>query len=200
MKHYGDITGDCPAYKVYKYTFPDGKVYVGVTKNSISTRRDQGYQHNKRLQDAIHEVGFKSVTVTILADGLTQNKAFELEEYYIGILQSNDAEKGFNVSFGGKSTFKGLHHSEEHKAYLSDLYKGKVFTPDHIAHLCESHKAERKPVIRMMLDGRTTYYKSLSDAALNASGFKSNISRACQNGKPYKESYWFFVDEGGDAR
>lgn len=54
MKHLGDITKingaeietvDVITAKVYKYTFPDGKVYIGMTTKSLEERRDSGYQH-----------------------------------------------------------------------------------------------------------------------------------------------------------
>ena len=38
------------AYKVYKYTFPNGMIYIGCTKNSIKERWYSGYKHNSRME------------------------------------------------------------------------------------------------------------------------------------------------------
>ena len=187
------------AYRVYRYTFPDGKMYIGVTKNKIETRRDQGYQHNKPLQEAIRSVGWGGLKVDILEDGLSQKEAFEKERYYIQELGTSNPEYGYNISLGGKATFEGLHHTETHKKYMSGLLKGIVFTDEHIAHLCEAHSGERKPVVRILDDGMTIKYKSLGDAAIAVGGYKANIGRACESGKPYKGSRWAF-EEGGDER
>jgi len=109
-------------YRIYRYTFPDGKVYIGVTKNRIETRRDQGYQHNKALQKAIRSVGWSGMKVEIIEDGLNKSEAYEKEKYYIKKYCSNDPDKGYNISLGGKATFENLHHTEEHKKYMSNLY------------------------------------------------------------------------------
>lgn len=53
-------------YKIYKYTFPNGKIYIGMTKNSIQYRKDCGYQHNIQLRDAIRNFGWKNISVEIL--------------------------------------------------------------------------------------------------------------------------------------
>lgn len=179
------------SYRVYRYTFPDGKIYIGVTKNSIATRRDQGYQHNKSLRDAIKEIGFKNIKVDILADYFEQEEAFRLEEYFIAKYKADDPKHGYNISKGGKSTFKGLHHTEEHKQYMRDKLRGIQFSEEHIEHLKESHKKERIPVVCFRpYGGEPKYYESLGSAAESINGYKSNISRACNNGKLYKGFYW----------
>ena len=53
-------------YKVYQYCFPDGMLYIGMTKNSIEVRRDQGYQHNPRLRQALRDAGWQKECVHIL--------------------------------------------------------------------------------------------------------------------------------------
>lgn len=187
-------------YRVYRYVFPDGMIYVGMTKNSIQTRRDQGYQHNKRLQTAIRSVGWAGLTVEILADNLTREQAEEKEKYFISVFRSDNPENGYNVSSGGKSTFAGLKHSESYKKHMSDLYKGRSFSQETLNKMKESHKPERKEVIQYALSGEELkVFESLHDAADKVKGYAANISRACKSGKPYKQSLWAYK-KGGDDR
>ena len=192
-------SAELPTYKIYQYLFPSGKIYIGMTKNSIATRRDQGYQHNKPLQIAIKETGFSNIVVDILEDGLSQNEAFEMEKYYISKFQSNNPQKGFNISKGGKCTFEGLHHTSKHKQHMRELYQGRVFTEEHLTHLREGHKTEQRSVIGIMPNGDQIQFDGLRDAAESVGGYRSNISRACKNGKPYKGVVWLFT-KGGDDR
>ena len=210
MIHLGDITKisgyTAPpvevviggSYKIYKYTFPDGKVYIGMTKNSIQTRRDQGYSHNKPLQEALRTAGWKNVIVDILEEGLSHEIACEKERYYIHIMDADKPQYGYNVSKGGKSTFEGLKHTEAYRKKMSELNKGKVFSEETIQKIKTCHTKERKAVIQMSLCEKVLEkFDSLGDAALAVAGHKSNISRACKNGNIYKGFKWAF-DEGRD--
>lgn len=183
-------------YKVYKYTFPDGKIYIGVTKNTIQYRKDCGYQHNKPLTNAIRKVGFRNICVDVLFETEDQMLAFEKEKILIEEQNARNPKFGYNISAGGKNTFEGLHHTEEHKQKMSNLYKGKNWSNDAIKNMRESHKKERKPVCSVSDDGAIIHtYKSLGEAAEDVGGFKSNISRACMNqNKKYKNVYWKRVE------
>lgn len=190
-------------YKVYRYTFPDGKIYIGVTKNTIQYRKDCGYQHNQPLTNAIRSVGFKNVIVDILTETDDKNEAYEKEIYFIDKYKATDPTIGYNISYGGKDTFQGLKHTDAHKKKMSLLYTGKTFSKETIEKMLEAHKKEWKPVDSITENGTViNHYKNLADAAKDVGGYKSNISRACKNpGKPYKGLYWRFATiEGGDDR
>ena len=178
-------------YIVYKYEFPNGMIYIGVTKNTIQVRREQGYQHNRQLQDAVKQFGWNNVTTEILEENLSEDEAFSKEIDYIGLLNANDPRKGFNVSKGGKATFAGLKHTEEHKKYMSSVLTGKTFSQTHIDNLKHSHAFQRKSVSQYSKNGKfIQHFNSLADAAACVGGCKANISRAVLNGKPYKGFLW----------
>jgi predicted GIY-YIG superfamily endonuclease len=183
------------SYRVYQYTFPDGMIYIGVTKNTVEQRRNQGYQHNKRLQNAMREVGWSNIQVDILADDLTQNEAFEKEKYFIELLDTTNPAIGYNLSKGGKSTYAGLKHTDEYRQKMSKLYKGKVFSDETLKRMKEAHRKERKAVACFTVDGEQVgSYESLHEAAKACNGYPTNISRACkQAGKIYKGYMWFFI-------
>lgn len=181
-------------YKVYKYTFPDGKIYVGVTKNTIQYRNNCGYQHNKLLQQAIRSVGFANVTKEILCESADKLEAFNKEKEYIFLLHSDDPSIGFNISKGGKNTFEGLKHTKAHREKMSALYKGRTFSSETLKRMRMSHAKERKEVLCIDDDGNVVErYESLGDAATAIGGFKSNISRSCGTGKKYKNFLWEFA-------
>ena len=58
-------------YSVYKHTFPDGKVYIGISINP-KTRwsRGHGYKNNKIMDKEIKNVGWENITHEILFENL----------------------------------------------------------------------------------------------------------------------------------
>lgn len=185
------------SYKVYKYIFPNGKIYIGTTKNTIAKRREQGYQHNQALKDACRKYGWSNVETIILADGLTQDEAFKKEKEFILKYHATSGDVGFNVSPGGKATFKGLKHTAEHRQHMSELYQGKVFSSETLRKMKEAHKKEQKAVIATSESGEKTEFESLHEAAKKVGGRPTNVSRAANNNTQYKGFKWAFA-EGGD--
>lgn len=95
---------------VYCMEFPNGKKYVGKTKRldkrfGLYERYCKG---NKYLSAAIEEFGFDNVDVRVLCevkccDDVDLDLCLSiLEIKYIRELGTTDAEKGYNVSFGGE--------------------------------------------------------------------------------------------------
>ena len=187
MKQYGE-----KKYKVYLYEFPNGKVYVGMTHLSLSERRDCGYHHNKILEQAMRQCGWKAITKHILEDGLKHEEAEQKEIQYIQKFKANDPEFGYNISSGGRKTFEGLHHSEEHKQYMSNVLKGKPFSKEHMEALKNAHVKERRPVVSVdPVTNISTRYESMREAAKAVCGHPTNISRSCdKSNKLYKGFYW----------
>lgn len=182
-------------YKVYKYTFPDGKVYIGMTSLSLEQRRDNGYQHNRKLQEAMRLYGWFGFSHEVLIDGLTEQQAAEEEQRLIAEHDATNPSKGYNVSLGGKSTFKGLKHSEMHKRRMSEMYRNRQFSKEHLEHMKNAHAEERVAVKSVDALGRVIKkYDSLGDAANDVGGHKSNVTRACKSGKPYKGVYWQYAE------
>lgn len=182
-------------YKVYKYTFPNGKVYIGMTSLSLEQRRDNGYQHNRKLQEAMRLYGWFGFSREVMIDGLTEQQAAKEEQRLIAEYDATNPNKGYNVSLGGRSTFKGLKHSEQHKARMSDLYKGRTFSENSLKKMKEAHAKERIAVRSTDASGSVIKeYDSLGDAANDVGGHKTNVTRACKSGKPYKGVYWCYAE------
>ena len=183
---------DMGAYKVYLYEFPNGKVYVGMTRNTLEARRDAGYHHNKRLQAAIRRYGWGGFEHKIVIDGLTKEDAEIEEQKLIRELDSLNPQKGYNVSAGGKCTFAGLKHTKEYKKKMREINQGKKYSEATIQRMRDAHAKERKAVTSYSMEGEVVgEYNSLHDAANAINGHPTNVARACK-GRVYKGLLWRF--------
>lgn len=99
---------------IYKYTFPNGKVYIGQTRVSV---RDRHYQHMSAANDpdrrTICEVAIKKygepkieIIETIEVEDSEVTKLIglldEAEKKWIEKYDSTNREKGYNITHGGQ--------------------------------------------------------------------------------------------------
>ena len=113
-------------YYVYKHTAPNGKVYIGITRQ-IPERRwrnGNGYDHNKHFFNAIIKYGWDNFKHEILYSGLTKEEAEKIEISLIAEYKSNDPEYGYNIESGGFCA-TGIIPNEETRKKLSKVHKGK---------------------------------------------------------------------------
>lgn len=136
-------------YIVYKHTTPSGKVYIGITGNTVERRWQNGrnYKSNKHFTNAIKKYGWDNIKHEILSDNLTKEQAEAKEILLIKKYKSNNMNYGYNVENGGNATgklseetkkkisiankgktswLKGKHWSEEHKKRISEKEKGRI--------------------------------------------------------------------------
>lgn len=61
-------------YSVYKHTFPNGKVYIGMTSRKPKDRwhNGKGYKTQSLIHKAIQEYGWNNVKHEILFENLTK--------------------------------------------------------------------------------------------------------------------------------
>lgn len=134
-------------YLVYKLTSPNGKSYIGRTKNYLKRCNDHKNGNKCRLlQDAIKEFGWHHFNHEILKDGLTLHQANLLEEFYIDFYQTLEPN-GYNSQTGGIKT----KFSEASKKRISDSHKGQIawnkgkkLTPEHREKLRLSHLGKKQ--------------------------------------------------------
>ena len=143
-------------YKIYKYTSPSGKVYIGQTCQTIANRaRKNGerYKECTHFWRAIQKYGWENFTLDILEDNLNSQEANEKEAYYISLYDSTNPKKGYNLKEGGnqakmsdeikKKLSKarlGMHHSEATKEKISNALKNKPKSEEHKKKLSEAAK------------------------------------------------------------
>ena len=109
-------------YTVYKHTFPNGKVYIGITMMDPVKRWNggSGYRKQPKIYNAILYYGWRNIKHDILYTGLSKAEA-EATEIRL-IAQYNSTKNGYNVDHGGNTTGT---HSEETKQKISTANKGK---------------------------------------------------------------------------
>lgn len=115
-------------YYVYKHTFPNNKVYIGITKQKPQNRWDngKGYKHNNYIKNAINKYGWSNIEHKILFENLTKEEAEQKEIELIAFYKSNQKNFGYNIENGGHVNCV----SEETKKKLSVANKGKIISKE----------------------------------------------------------------------
>lgn len=122
---------------VYRHTFPNGKVYIGITGQKPHERwcNGTGYKHQSLVYRAILRYGWDNIQHDVIARGLSHEQACEMEIELIKAYDSTDPKRGYNVSCGGdggpgfsgeKHPMYGKHHTKESRRKMSESTKGQV--------------------------------------------------------------------------
>lgn len=92
-------------YKIYVHIFPNGKLYIGQTRLSLSYRFGKNgnkYKGCKRFYEAIKENGWDNIKHILLFDDLSSEMADIIEIYLIKKYKTYDINYGYNMTLGGK--------------------------------------------------------------------------------------------------
>ena len=110
---------------VYKHTAPNGKVYIGITKQQPQDRWKGGFGYvtNIVFYRAIQKYGWDNIEHEIVFDGLTYEEAKEAEVRLIAEYNATDRRYGYNVTAGGDNAISRPHTDEE-KRHYSELWRG----------------------------------------------------------------------------
>lgn len=122
-------------YTVYKFTFSNGKTYIGQTslEPTVRWKNGEGYK-NQDVYDAIQKEGWEHLKKEILHTNLNKEQAAAYERYYIKKYDS--IKNGYNRSPGGLITkpntinkYNDFIEDKVYKDYLikimSEVYHGK---------------------------------------------------------------------------
>ena len=106
------------------------KRYIGQTcqKVNLRWRNGNGYKNCPRFYSAICHYGWDNFDHIILEENLSQQEADQKEIYYINFYQSNDPDKGYNMTIGG-NTLAIYYQDEEHRKEQS--IRRKQYFLDH---------------------------------------------------------------------
>lgn len=208
-------------YTVYQHIFPNGKRYIGVTRNSVEKRWGyQGYNYKSQVVGrAIEKYGWDNIEHDIFAVCETKEHAERLERWLVKYYDTTNPMHGYNVLPGGDvavndatpemrykigSGNRGRKHTEEEKQRISDGVKrafsrpksngcfGKKASEETKEKMRNSHADIAKAVICYTLSGEfVARYRTINEAALSAGVGTCAISRCCRHVPKYKTAKGF---------
>ena len=169
-------------YKVYILTLTDGRVYIGMTRQTLSMRCRKGaYNGCPGIGKAINEYGMDAFKVGLIAENLTKSEAELIEKEMIASYDSTNPNKGFNVALGGN--IEGRHSTITRKK-MSDGQKGRKFSEEHLSRMRKPklNGTLRRTVLQYDLDGNfIREYGSVYLAAESVGGWWQSISKCCHH-------------------
>ena len=187
------------SYCVYKHTFPNGKVYIGITCQKPEKRWRCGYGYldkNKngkyaqsRMAHAILKYGWDNVEHEIIWTELTKEEAEQKEIEFISKYKSNNSKFGYNSDNGGNTVGK---LSEETKRKMSESRKGSRISEETKLKII-NNSPKKKRVLCVETD---VVYTSIGDAYRATDISVSKISAVCNKKKNTAGGYhWKFIDK-----
>lgn len=118
-------------YLIYSLTFPNNKVYIGITtdfKRRMSQHKHSSKKRNLKLYNAIRKYGWENIKKEIISKGYTLEEINLLEIEYIVMYDS--INNGYNLSPGGH--IPNINQSEIMKEWMKDPeVKNKAITALH---------------------------------------------------------------------
>ena len=155
---------------VYKHTFPNGKIYIGIADNCEARwNNGNGYSENKEMYADIKKYGWNNIKHEIIQRCYRREKAEELEKLLILAYQSEVPEIGYN-----RTTFR------EH---LLSLSTEQVTSNPH-THLDDCVRKQPDPEWRKKLSKsvlcKTTgeIFSSIKEAAIAKGIYAGDLSQA----------------------
>ena len=138
------------SFFVYCHTVPNGKVYIGQTRQNPYTRwhNGSGYRQNPYFTNAIKKYGWENIKHEILEYDLSQEEANAIEKEYISRYRSNDRRYGYNITDGGEA---GFYVPEETREKLRKINTGRK-RPHSEEHNLHGSQAKGHPVKQFTLD------------------------------------------------
>lgn len=130
---------------VYLVTGPTGKRYVGITSKTIDARWKQHvsdaarHRSNSVLHAAIRKYGQEAFSLEQIGSCDTWEAACEMEKAEIAS-RGTFSPDGYNLTLGGDGLL-GVKHSEEFKAFISEVHKGRVVSDLTRERLRAAHEA-----------------------------------------------------------
>lgn len=172
-------------YLVYKHTFPNGKVYIGITSNEPNKRWKNGFGYvtQKKMFNSIVRYGWDNIKHEILYRNLNKQQAFKLEEELITFYKSNNYNFGYNIY--SNKTIKGANNTKTHSQIMKEYYN------DYSNRMkLRNRNAINKPVVCVETG---IIYKSTAEAT-RLTGC-NHISSCCKNSnKTSKNYHWKYID------
>jgi group I intron endonuclease len=182
------LKDECAEYCVYKHTCPEGKSYIGRTKNY--QKRCSEHQRMDKCSlfyEAIQKHGWGNFSHEILKSNITVDEANNWEKFYIE-KENTMYPNGYNLTSGGTDTFDV---SDLTKKKLSIAHTGKKLSEDHKRKLSlHRHSEDAKEKMRRSNKGISAETRAKMNTAMKGLK-KSEAHRMAMSesrkGKPQTE-------------
>lgn len=147
-------------YTVYVLKFPNGKRYVGMTRQGVDRRwsNGSGYRNNVKMYPDIQKYGWNNVDKSEIYDHLDRDGARALERTLISAYDS--INNGYNSTDGGEC---GSDVSAEFD------YNGETLDSHQIAEMCDGEINSHD------ITTRVNHHKWDLDRAMNQKKMQKNI-------------------------
>lgn len=193
---------------VYIHTTPSGKKYVGITSQSVKERwrNGNGYKYNSHFTRAISKYGWDSISHEVVADGLSEDAAKQMEIELIQQYDSTNQNYGYNISCGGEGTLGVRHYGEDNPFYgKSHSCENKMLIANSIRHAWDEGVFDEvicRPVYQFDMNGDfLKAYKSVRHAEDETGISHSVICRVCNGKLNCTHGFtWVYQDECFDLQ
>lgn len=113
-------------YKVYIHTTPDGRKYVGMTKQKVELRwcDGKGYKQ-KYFRNAINCFGWENIKHEIIAENLNEEDACKMEVFLIQKYKTTNRKYGYNT-MNGNVLPRGKNNKSFWKTFLGEELYAKM--------------------------------------------------------------------------
>ena len=151
---------------VYKITFPNNKVYIGISNNIYRRmlEHNSDFRNNLPIEKAIQKYG-KITEFVILEEINPNNRELmrEREKFWISVFNSNKKEFGYNISEGGDGADIG---SNNHQAKLTEeqyqqVYKDLIDNKLSLQEIADKYEMHLSSI--SYLNNGHTYFHSTID-------------------------------------
>lgn len=133
-------------YLVYVHTVPNGKKYVGITRQDKERRwlKGAGYEHQPKFYKAIQEYGWRNILHEVIAENLTEQEARQMEKEYISKFGCYDMN-GYNTKSGGKDKWIHIRCTEQERQDITEQAKEhNMNVAEYIRYLVAKEREERE--------------------------------------------------------
>lgn len=137
---------------LYKLSFPNGKVYIGITDKTVDIRFGrhciQAHEPIRKTRNdtplyrAIRKYGKDSITISTLSSSDEWQWLAQAEILAIKLYKATDPAFGYNVTEGGQGP-KGYRHTEQTKRKMSEKAKLRTFSEEHRRKISEAGKGRK---------------------------------------------------------
>ena len=174
-------------WKVYRFTFPDGKVYIGCTCQELKDRCKMKNYKGMPVYQAFSNFPKGSWQLDLLSVWDNEEAGYQAEIDAIEFYGSTDPKKGYNRANGGKGA-KGVKHTEEWKRRNGDMMRGRKRSPETIAKIAAKNRGRHLPQLTRENNGfygkrHTTETLAVISAKSRAKVFTDEIRRHMGDGK-----------------